>query len=175
MAAPYRNSAGFALIRGHGSEVEILLVHPGGPFWVNKDEHGWSIPKGEFDPDTEEPEAAARREFAEETGQAAPTGPTVALKPFRAGSKKIWAWLVRGDLDPETVVSNTFEMEWPPRSGKQQSFPEVDRAAWFPLDQARSRLHKNHANLVDLVTEALPELDRDHAKSQPLQGSIPEE
>lgn len=138
--------------------MDLLLVHPGGPFWAGKDKHAWSIPKGEFDPETEDPRSAALREFAEELGCPPPGGPMVALSPFRAGSKTIWAWLVEGDLDTSTIVSNEFEMEWPPKSGRMQSFPEVDRAAWFPLDQAREQLHKNQTSLVDLVTGALPKL-----------------
>lgn len=148
------------MVRPSGDSVELLLVHPGGPFWAGKDEHAWSIPKGEFDPDTEDPRSAALREFVEELGCRPPERPMVALSPFRAGSKTIWAWLVRGDLDPSTITSNNFEMEWPPRSGRTQSFPEVDRAAWFPLEQARKQLHKNQASLVDLVTDALPMLGK---------------
>ncbi len=146
------------MVRSPGDIVELLLVHPGGPFWAKKDEHAWSIPKGEFDPDSEDARLAAMREFTEELGCPPPAGPMVALSTFRAGSKTIWAWLVRGDLDPSAIVSNRFEMEWPPRSGRTQSFPEVDKAAWFPLDQARHQLHKNQALLVDLVTDALPKL-----------------
>jgi predicted NUDIX family NTP pyrophosphohydrolase len=137
--------------------VEILLVHPGGPFWAGKDEHAWSIPKGEFSPDDpdESAERAAIREFAEELGHPVPPGPRVALEPFRAGRKTIHAWLVEGDLDVSTVTSNSFEMEWPPRSGRLQSFPEVDRAAWVALHQAPSKLHKGQRPLCRLVEDAL--------------------
>lgn len=155
----FRDSAGIVLIRHVADSIELLLVHPGGPYWANKDQHAWSIPKGEFDQEIEDPETAARREFTEELGCMPPAGPMVALSPFRAGSKTIWAWLVRGDLDPSTIVSNRFELEWPPRSGNTQTFPEVDRAAWFTLEAARKQLHKNQASLVDLVTDALPKLD----------------
>ncbi len=148
-------SAGLVLHRPGTDGPEILLVHPGGPFWAKKDLHAWSIPKGEFDPATEDAELAAVREFEEELGHPAPAGPRIALAPFRAGRKVIRAWLVHGDLDPTTITSNHFEMEWPPKSGRQASFPEVDRAAWFTLDQARSKLHKGQVPLCDLVASAL--------------------
>ncbi|MEM8923572.1 MAG: NUDIX domain-containing protein [Actinomycetota bacterium] len=158
-------SAGIALIRGAGDDAEILLVHPGGPFWRNKDEHAWSVPKGEVDvedgtePDGKTVEAAARREFSEETGHPAPDGPLIALPRLRLGSssKRLQCFAAAGDLEPSAIVSNTFEMEWPPRSGRLASFPEVDRAAWFRLDDARSKLHKGQVPLVDLVRA---ELDR---------------
>ncbi len=150
------HSAGIVLHRQGPAGTEILLVHPGGPFWANKDEHAWSIPKGEYDPDTEDGEEAAVREFAEELGQPVPDGPRRALPPFRAGKKTIAAWLVAGDLDPDDLRSNTFELEWPPRSGRMASFPEVDRAAWFLLDgQVETRLHKGQRPLVELVSDAL--------------------
>jgi predicted NUDIX family NTP pyrophosphohydrolase len=141
------------------------LVHPGGPFWRNKDEHGWSIPKGELDhnerpsdPGAEIGEevyvAAARREFTEETGNAAPEAELVALPELRLSSaKRLRAFAAAGDLDPETITSNTFELEWPPRSGTTQSFPEVDRAAWFTFDEARIKLHKGQVGLVDLLED----------------------
>lgn len=158
-------SAGIALVRGAGDDAEILLVHPGGPFWRNKDEHAWSVPKGEVDvaddadPDDTAVEAAARREFSEETGHPAPAGPLIALPRLRLGSssKRLQCFAAAGDLEPSAIVSNTFEMEWPPRSGRLASFPEVDQAAWFRLDVARSKLHKGQVPLVDLL---LAELDR---------------
>lgn len=149
------HSAGIVLYRPGPDGPEILLVHPGGPFWANKDEHAWSIPKGEFDPDSEDAEAAARREFGEELGQPLPEGPGQPLPPFRAGKKTIAAWLIDGDLDPDTVRSNTTEIEWPPRSGRVQVIPEVDRAAWFGLDEAATKLHKGQRPLVELVAQAL--------------------
>lgn len=168
-------SAGIALVRptAAGDGHELLLVHPGGPFWRNKDAHGWSIPKGEVDdspptdsPPTDSPpadsptaddlEGTARREFAEETGQAVPEGPLVALPELNLGSgKRLNAFLVRGEIDADGIVSNHFELEWPPRSGRMQSFPEVDRAAWFTLDAARDKLHKGQVGLVALVEAAL--------------------
>lgn len=150
-------SAGLLLYRrdvAHGA-LEVLLVHPGGPFWAKKDEHAWSIPKGEYEPE-EDALAAARREFAEELGVEAPLGATVLLGELRqSGGKRVTAWAVEGDLDASAAVSNSFEMEWPPRSGRQQSFPEVDRAEWFDLDEARTKLHKGQVPFVDLLLAAL--------------------
>jgi len=160
----HRISAGIALVRGRRTgRPELLLVHPGGPYWAGKDEHGWSIPKGELDglddPTAAGPaelEAAARREFTEETGQALPDGPLNPLPPFSVGSgKRLHAFWLEGEIDADDVVSNEFELEWPPRSGRIQRFPEVDRAAWFALDQARTRLHKGQVKLVDLLVTAL--------------------
>lgn len=147
MAATH--SAGIVLHHRFDGAPRILLVHPGGPFWAGKDEHAWSIPKGEFDPETEDALAAARREFAEELGSPAPDTEAVALTPLRAGRKTIHAFAMAGDLDPATVVSNSFDMEWPPRSGRMTSFPEVDQAAWFDLDVARTRLHKGQVPLCN--------------------------
>lgn len=166
MSRPARVSAGIALVRGRATDrPELLLVHPGGPFWAGKDEHGWSIPKGELDdldvgapPAPAELEAAARREFAEETGQAVPDGTLAPLPPFSVGSgKRLHAFWMEGEIDADAVVSNDFELEWPPRSGRLQRFPEVDRAAWFDLDHARTRLHKGQVKLVDLLVTALRE------------------
>lgn len=138
-----------------GKAIEIFLVHPGGPFWAKKDVNGWSIPKGEYDQESEDAEAAAVREFEEETGHPAPAAQRQPLPPFKAGRKLITAWLVEGDLDPESIRSNDFEMEWPPKSGRMQSFPEVDRAAWFDLEEAATKLHKGQLPLCRLVAEAL--------------------
>lgn len=159
MAAKVVRSAGIALIRPAGAGVELLLVHPGGPYWRNKDTHGWSVPKGEIDvdePTAAEVESAARREFAEETGHPAPDGELIALPEIRLGSssKRLTCFVAAGDLEPSAVVSNTFELEWPPRSGRLATFPEVDAAAWFGLDEARTKLHKGQVPLVDLVVEA---------------------
>ncbi len=137
--APVR-SAGLVVWRRRAGEHEILLAHMGGPLWARKDERAWSIPKGEYGPD-EDPLAAARREFAEEIAQPAPAGEPVPLGEVRQrGGKIVTAWAVEGDLDVSTVASNTFEMEWPPRSGRRQSFPEVDRAEWSGLEVAARRL-----------------------------------
>ena len=139
-----RQSAGILLYRGRPSSLEVLLVHPGGPFWARRDEGGWTIPKGEFAED-ESPLDAARREFREETG-ADVDGPFHALPPVRlAGGKRVHAFAARGDFDPRTLVSNTFSLEWPPRSGRMRTFPEVDKAQWFALDEARSKLHPAQA------------------------------
>ncbi len=145
-------SAGILLHRNGGAEV--LLVHPGGPFWARKDEGAWSIPKGEYD-DGEDPRACARREFAEETGTELPDGALAELGTVRLKSGNvITGFAVEGDLDPATIRSNTFELEWPPRSGRTQAFPEVDRAAWFGLDEARVKLNPAQAAFVDRL-EAL--------------------
>jgi predicted NUDIX family NTP pyrophosphohydrolase len=137
------------------AEPEVLLVHPGGPMWSRRDLGAWSLPKGEVDPG-EEPLAAARREFAEETGSPVPEGEPVALGEVRLKSgKRVLAWALAGDLDAAAVVSNTFEMQWPPRSGRMRSFPEVDRAQWFSLQDARARLNPAQAAFVDRVADIL--------------------
>jgi predicted NUDIX family NTP pyrophosphohydrolase len=120
----------------------------GGPFWARKDDGAWSIPKGEH-PETEDPRDAAKREFAEELGSPPPEGDLHTLGTVRSGSKVIAAFALAGDLDAENVVSNTFELEWPPRSGRTQSFPEVDRAAWFDLDTARHKIVKSQQAFLD--------------------------
>src|SRR6185436_5973305 len=128
--------------------VEVLLVHPGGPYWARKDEAAWTIPKGEFS-DGEQPLDAAVREFEEETG-CRPAGEFPALDPVKQpGGKRVFAWALRFDFDPTTLVSNTFEMEWPPRSGRRQRLPEIDRAMWFDVDEARRRILTGQAPLLD--------------------------
>lgn len=132
-------SAGLLVYRRRGANIEVLLVHPGGPYWRSKDLGAWTIPKGEVDAG-EDLLAAARREFLEETGFALP-GEPFALAPVRQRSGKlVHAWALEGDLDAAAIVSNTFEMQWPPRSGALQAFPEVDRAAWFDLEEAARRI-----------------------------------
>jgi predicted NUDIX family NTP pyrophosphohydrolase len=144
-------SAGVLLHRiGPDGAVQVLLAHMGGPFWARKDDGAWSIPKGEH-PETEDPRAAARREFAEELGSPAPDGELRALGTVRSGRKVIAAFALAGDLDADQIVSNTFELEWPPRSGRTQSFPEVDRAAWFGLDEARSKIVKSQQPFLDRI------------------------
>ncbi|SRR5690606_21772171 len=134
-----RLSAGLLLYRRRGDDIEVLLVHPGGPWWRNRDDGAWSIPKGEYSAG-EDPLAAARREFAEETGHA-PAGEPVDLGEVRqSGGKRVRAFALEGDFDPARLVSNSFTMEWPPRSGSVRSFPEVDRAQWFPLEDAERKL-----------------------------------
>jgi predicted NUDIX family NTP pyrophosphohydrolase len=146
-------SAGILLYRARQGAVEVLLVHPGGPFWAKKDLGAWTIPKGEYE-QGEDPLAAALREFQEETGHEPPADGLVELGTIRQrGGKVLTAWAAAGDLDPATVVSNTFTMEWPPRSGRQQEFPEIDRAAWFSLDDAHARILSGQVPLLDeLVT-----------------------
>ena len=143
-----KRSAGLLLYRNRGSGTEVFLVHPGGPFWKNKDEGSWSIPKGEFEED-EEPLAAAKREFEEETGFAA-SGEFLALQPVRQPSGKIvHAWAQESDVDAAAVKSNSFSMEWPSGSGRMAQFPEVDRAAWFPIEDAKRKMLKGQLPFLD--------------------------
>ena len=149
-----RISAGLLLYRQSATGLEVLLVHPGGPFWAKKDAGAWSIPKGEPEPG-EDLAAAARRELAEETGCTV-TGELLPLGSLRQPSGKlVHAWAVRADFDPEHLVSGTFTMEWPPRSGREQSFPEVDRASWFPLAEARTRLLRGQVGFLDRLERKL--------------------
>jgi predicted NUDIX family NTP pyrophosphohydrolase len=148
------SSAGILLHRAGKQGREVLLVHPGGPIWAKKDLGAWSIPKGELD-EGEDPRACARREFAEETGTTLPDGALDDLGEVRLKSgKRVLAFAAEGDLDPDAIESNTFELEWPPRSGRRRAFPEVDRAAWFGLEEARVRLNPAQAAFVDRL-EAL--------------------
>ncbi len=137
------------LYRFRADVVEVLLGHMGGPLWARKDAGGWTIPKGEVEPGEDE-HAAALREFAEETGAVLPDG---ALEPLGSvklkSGKLVHGFAVAGDLDPEAIVSATFELEWPPRSGRTSTFPEVDRAGWFTLDEAREKLNPAQAAFVD--------------------------
>jgi len=134
-----RPSAGVLLYRRRAGVLEVLLAHPGGPFWTRRDEGAWTIPKGEIG-EGEDPFAAARREFIEETG-VDPGGPGEALAPIRlSGGKIVHAWAIEGDCDACAVHSNEFTMEWPPRSGRMASFPEIDRAGWFALDELERKL-----------------------------------
>ena len=152
-----KRSAGLLLYRKRGEGIEVLLVHPGGPFWADRDAGSWSVPKGEVEIG-EEALAVARREFEEETGHSPPAGDPIDLGEIRqASGKVVHAWAVEGDLDPARVTSNTFMMEWPPRSGRQQEFPEVDRAQWFEPDDARRRMNSAQAELVDRLLARLPE------------------
>jgi predicted NUDIX family NTP pyrophosphohydrolase len=151
-----RRSAGLLLHRtAAGGRLEVLVAHMGGPFWARKDEGAWSIPKGEYEPD-EDPLDAARREFTEELGLPVPDGPLVALGEVRQSSgKRLTAWSLRADLDPDAIVPGTFELEWPPRSGRIQVFPEIDRVAWVDLPAARRLLVRGQVPLLDRLEEAL--------------------
>ncbi len=158
-----KKSAGLLMYRRHQGVIEVFLVHPGGPFWAKKDLGSWSIPKGEYGP-REDPLEAARREFQEETGFKA-TGEFISLTPHKQPSGKvIIAWAFEGDCDASAVKSNTFAMEWPPRSGKQQEFPEIDRAGWFSIPTAKEKIIKGQAAFLDELTQVLknerPEADK---------------
>lgn len=145
-----KRSAGLLLFRLTGGEVEVFLVHPGGPYWAKKDQGAWSIPKGEID-EGEDPLAAARREFEEETG-VWPEGEAIPLGTVRQpGGKLVTAFAVEGDLDADTIRSNTFTMEWPPRSGRMRSFPEVDRAGWFGREEAERKILKGQRAILDAL------------------------
>jgi len=145
-----RQSAGLLVFRRRAGVLEVLLVHPGGPLWAKRDLGAWSIPKGELEPG-EEPLAAARREVEEETGLR-PAGPFLALGALRQrGGKVVTAWATPGDFDPAELRSTEFELEWPPRSGRRQRFPEVDRAAWFDLGEARRRILPAQAPWLDAL------------------------
>jgi predicted NUDIX family NTP pyrophosphohydrolase len=147
-------SAGLLLYRRMNGEIEVLLVHPGGPFWAKKDEGAWSIPKGEYDTG-EDPLEVAIREFEEELG--VPPPPVDAAVPLgeirQPSGKRVSAWAVEGDVEVDEVHSNTFPMEWPPRSGRTQEFPEVDRAGWFDLDTARRKLLKGQVAFLDRLAD----------------------
>ena len=141
-----KTSAGILMYRRIPAAVEILLVHPGGPFWAKKDLGAWSIPKGEIG--EEDPLEAARREFFEETGTQI-EGDLLALAPQKLkNGKNVYAWAVEGSLDPASIVSNTFELEWPPHSGKMQSFPEIDKAAWFSVQVANQKINPGQAGFI---------------------------
>jgi predicted NUDIX family NTP pyrophosphohydrolase len=150
-----RTSAGILLWRRRKGQLEVLLAHQGGPFWAKKDIGHWTIPKGEVEP-REEFVAVARREFAEETGHQVPNHPLIDLGQITQKSgKHVLGWAVEGDLDPSTATSNTYEMEWPPQSGKVQTFPEIDRVEWFDLDEARRRLKAAQVPFLDRLQAAL--------------------
>jgi predicted NUDIX family NTP pyrophosphohydrolase len=148
-------SAGLLVWRQGASGPEFLLVHPGGPYWAKKDAEGWSIPKGLAEPG-EDGWAAARREFREELGMDIDGAPE-PLTPVSAGGKTVHAWLVEADLDVSQIVSNTFEIEWPPRTGRRQTFPEVDRAAWFDAATAAVKIHKGQRPILAEAIRRLAE------------------
>ena len=149
-----KRSAGLLLYRRQDEWIEVFLVHPGGPFWAKKDLGAWSIPKGEYS-DGEDPLGAARREFQEETGFPAPPD-AVALGDLKqAGGKIVAAWAAEGDCDPAKLVSNVCEIEWPPRSGRTIEIPEVDRAGWFSIDEARRKILPSQFPFLDRLVSAL--------------------
>ena len=155
-----RRSAGILLHRLSGGAPEVLLGHMGGPFWARKDDGGWSVPKGEHD-DAEEPEDAARREFTEELGLPVPDGAWTDLGEERQRSGKVVrVFAVAADLDPAAAVFGTFELEWPPRSGRMQSFPELDRVAWLDLDTARGKLVAGQRVFLDRLASHLSATDQ---------------
>jgi predicted NUDIX family NTP pyrophosphohydrolase len=151
-----KQSAGLLLYRrAPGGGVEVLIAHPGGPLFARRDAGSWTVPKGEYE-SGEEPLAAAAREFAEELGHVAPDGERIDLGEIRqASGKRVRVWAVEGDLDEGSVMSNQFEMEWPPKSGERQRFPEVDRASWVSLDVAREKLNPSQSRFVTRLAEAL--------------------
>lgn len=156
MAATKKTSAGCLLYRRRDGNVEVLLEHMGGPFWVRRDDGSWSIPKGEYDEATDDPLAAARREFAEELGSEVPSSEFLALGSVRQrGGKLVTVWAAEGDFDPATLVSNTFEMEWPKGSGKIRTYPEVDRAAWFDVATARTKILASQLVFLERLVEIL--------------------
>ena len=155
MAKRSRRSAGILLYRSANGGIEVLLAHPGGPVWANRDAGAWSIPKGEIE-EGEDPWAVARREFEEETGHPPPDGASIELGEItQKGGKNVVAWALEGDLDPATAHSNTFPFQWPPRSGRYITIPEIDRVEWFSPDEARVRLKDTQHPFIDRLVEAL--------------------
>ncbi|MET8009267.1 NUDIX domain-containing protein [Streptomyces sp. NPDC005271] len=155
-----KRSAGILLFRGMGTDLEVLLAHMGGPYWAAKDEHAWSVPKGEYEPD-EDPVDAARREFQEELGLPVPDGELLPLGSVRqTGGKLVTVWALEGDLDPERVTPGTFAMEWPSGSGRIQEFPEVDRAAWFDRDTARKKIVAKQEPFLERLDELVNGAER---------------
>jgi predicted NUDIX family NTP pyrophosphohydrolase len=150
-----KRSAGILMYRRSSRGIELLLAHPGGPFWASKDQGAWSIPKGEYD-DSEDALSAAKREFAEELGSALPARPFLDLGAIKQPSRKvITAFAVEGDFDPATLVSNRFELEWPPKSGRKQSFAEIDSVQWFSASEAREKIQPGQAEFIDRLLEYL--------------------
>jgi predicted NUDIX family NTP pyrophosphohydrolase len=163
LSPPSRNvrSAGILLFRRADAEVEVLIVHPGGPLWARRDDGAWSIPKGEYEPGEESLEAALR-EFEEEIGVPPPDGEALALGEVRLKSgKRVTAWALEGDIDATAIRSNRFAMQWPPRSGRLQEFPEVDRGDWFTPARARVKLNPAQVEFVDRLVDML-DLSTDH-------------
>jgi predicted NUDIX family NTP pyrophosphohydrolase len=155
MAKRPRRSAGILLYRSANGGIEVLLAHPGGPVWANRDAGAWSVPKGEIE-EGEDAWAVARREFEEETGHPVPDGAAIELGEItQKGGKVVVAWALEGDLDPATAHSNTFPFQWPPKSGRYITIPEIDRVEWFSPDEARLRIKDTQIPLIDRLLEAL--------------------
>jgi predicted NUDIX family NTP pyrophosphohydrolase len=151
-----RTSAGILLFRKTNNYIEVFLIHPGGPFWKGKEKGAWSIPKGEF-AEGEDPLSAAKREFNEETGQTI-DGDFIELKTIQQkGGKMVYAWAVEGDADADNIVSNTFKQEWPYKSGKWMTFPEVDKADWFSVDEAKEKIIPAQVELIEELVRKLGE------------------
>jgi predicted NUDIX family NTP pyrophosphohydrolase len=151
-----KTSAGLLLYRLREQRLEVLIAHMGGPFWANKDDGGWSIVKGEYDAASEDAYAAARREFEEETGSPAPAGEPLALGELRQrGGKLISVWAIDGDFDASRIAGNTFTLEWPRGSGREQEFPEIDRAGWFDCETARAKLVAGQVPFIDMLAQRL--------------------
>jgi predicted NUDIX family NTP pyrophosphohydrolase len=150
-----KRSAGLLLFKRNAGELRVFLVHPGGPFWQKRDRGSWSIPKGEY-VEGEDARTVALREFEEETGVSPPTGDLLALGEVRqAGGKIVTAWAIEGDIDPEKIVSNTFETIWPPKSGRRETFPEIDRAGWFTLAEAREKILDGQRPFLERLAAAI--------------------
>jgi predicted NUDIX family NTP pyrophosphohydrolase len=149
-----KDSVGILVYRRHAGGIELFLVHPGGPFWAKKDLAAWSIPKGLLE-EGEDPLAAAKREFREETGQTVDGGFRALTPCKQPGGKVVSAWLVEAEVDAERIESNEFTIEWPPRSGRTASFPEVDRAGWFPVEQALQKVHKGQRPIILEAVQAI--------------------
>lgn len=165
-----KQSAGILLYRMTDGILEVLLVHPGGPLWAKKDVGAWSIPKGEFD-ETEDPFEAALREYREEVGQAI-NGKMIQLSPIKQKSGKVvYAWAAEGNIDPKSIKSNTFELEWPPRSGKKQRVPEIDKAEWFSVPTAKTKINKSQSALIDELITRL-NLSPSQIRDKPNKGSV---
>jgi predicted NUDIX family NTP pyrophosphohydrolase len=149
-----KQSAGILLYRLQQTQLQVLLVYPGGPYFSGKDAGNWTIPKGEFT-NEEEPLAAAVREMEEETGYL-PEGDFIELSPIQQKSgKKVYCWAVKGDLDPDTILSNSFEIEWPPKSGKRKTYPEIDKAEWLSMKDARLKINERQVPLLEELVERL--------------------
>jgi predicted NUDIX family NTP pyrophosphohydrolase len=149
-----KHSAGILIYRTVGEEIEVFLVHPGGPFWKNKDLGSWSVPNGEFDPNSESSEEAARREFEEETGILI-QGVLTPLTPIKQNDKTISVWVQESNIDPKSINSNQFAIEWPPKSGQQRQFPEIDRAEWFKIPEALKRIVKPQRGFLQELCKML--------------------